>query len=75
MSNTRKGYYSAGYHKHTDLVCLQVGGRADFRSVGLGCELSIDYCDKPIDFYLRVNVLFFTAIFTLQLGKDNNEED
>jgi len=70
-----KYYYSGGYHKHTELVCLQVGGRADFRSVSLGCELSIDYGMQPVDFYLRLNVLFFTATFSLQLGKDDYDEE
>lgn len=70
-----KRYYSGGYHKHGELVCLQLGGRADFRSVGLGCELSIDYCQKPVHFYLRLNVLFFTIVFSLELGKDNYDEE
>lgn len=70
-----KGYYSGGYHKHTELVCLQVGGRADFRSVGLGCEISIDYYQKPVDFYLKLNVLFFTIVFSLELGKDDYDDE
>jgi len=77
MGSIRKGYYSGGYHKHTELVCLQVGGRADFTQVGLGGEVSINYYSKPIDFYITFTVLFFSATFSLQLGKDNYdyEED
>ena len=70
-----KSYYSKGYHKHTDLVCLQVGGRADFTQAGLGCEVSINYYGKPIDFYFTLTVLFFTATFSLQLGKDDYDEE
>lgn len=64
-----KKYYSGGYHKHTDLVCLQVGGRADFREVNLSFESSISF-DKPVDIHLAIHLLFFKAVFSLQIGRD-----